>query len=185
LQRPDVQLSIVVAVADNGIIGRNGALPWHLPDDLKHFKALTMGKPIVMGRRTHESIGRALPGRRNLVVSRGAARGATAGDAGAEDPVTGLVEWVASLEAAIERCAEAPEVCVIGGAGLYASALPLAHTIYLTRVHARPAGDVHFPELAAAQWREIARIEHAADQRHAYAMSFVTLQRSTGIHPVS
>jgi dihydrofolate reductase len=179
-----VQLSIVVAVADNGVIGHNGALPWHLPDDLQHFKMLTMGKPIVMGRRTHESIGRALPGRRNLVVSRSAARSAAMGDIGADDPVTGLVEWVPSLEAAIERCAEVPEVCVIGGAGLYASALQLAHTIHLTRVHARPAGDVYFPELAAAQWREIERIEHAADQRHANAMSFVTLQRSTDIRPV-
>ncbi len=166
-----MQLAIVVAVADNGVIGRNGDLPWHLPDDLQHFKKLTMGKPIVMGRRTHESIGRALPGRRNLVVSRSAA----------DNPVAGAVEWVRSLDEAMERCAEAPELCVIGGAALYASALPRAHMLHLTRVHARPVGDVYFPELAVAQWREIDRVEHAADERHAYAMSFVTLQRTTGV----
>jgi dihydrofolate reductase len=178
-----VQLSIVVAVADNGVIGRNGTLPWRLPDDLQHFKALTMGKPVVMGRRTHESIGRALPGRRNLVVSRSAARGAAASVAGADIPVSGVVEWVRSLDEAIERCTEATEVCVIGGAALYASAMPLAQTLHLTRVHASPTGDVYFPALATAHWREIGRVEHTADELHAFAMSFVTLQRSTGVRP--
>ena len=178
-----MQLSIIVAVADNGVIGRNGTLPWHLPDDLKHFKTLTLGKPIVMGRRTHESIGRALPGRRNLVVSRSAARGAVVSAAGADVSLAGAVEWVRSLEEAIERCVEAPEICVIGGAALYASAMPLAHTLHLTRVHASPAGDVYFPAPATAHWREIGRIEHAADERHTFAMSFVTLQRRTGMRP--
>ncbi len=150
-------LAIIVAVADNGVIGRNGQLPWQLPDDLKRFKALTMGKPVIMGRRTFESIGRALPGRRNLVVSRLALGG--------------------SLPAAIERCAGVPEACIIGGAALYAAALPGARLVHLTRVHAQPAGDVRFPELPPAEWREVGREEHAVDARHAHAMSFLTLQR--------
>jgi dihydrofolate reductase len=168
------RLILLVAVADNGVIGCNGQLPWHLPADLKRFKALTMGKPIVMGRRTHESIGRALPGRRNLVVSRDAARHArdalTSGDG---------VEWVESLAVALAACSGAPEVCVIGGAGLYATALPYADIVELTRVHAAPAGDVYFPALPETQWQEVARSEHAADEQHAHAMSFITLRRTT------
>jgi dihydrofolate reductase len=162
-----VSLSIVVAVAENGVIGRAGALPWHLPDDLSHFKALTMGKPILMGRRTFESIGRALPGRRNLVLARQATPAMAAAG----------VEWAPDLEVAQQRCAAAPELCVIGGAGVYAAALPLADCVYLTRVHGSPDGDVHFPELAPGEWRETDRREHAVDARHAYAMSFITLQR--------
>ena len=165
-----MQLALVVAVADNGVIGRDGALPWHLPEDLKHFKARTMGKPIIMGRRTFESIGRALPGRRNLVVS------SQAREKGRAAAVAGI-EWAASLAEAIALCAGAAEVCVIGGAALYADALPLAGLVYLTRVHGSPDGDVRLPELAAMHWREIERQEHAADARHAFAMSFLTLQR--------
>jgi dihydrofolate reductase len=164
-----VSLSIVVAVADNGVIGRDGGLPWHLPDDLRHFKALTMGKPILMGRRTFESIGRALPGRRNLVLARQATPAMS---------VAG-VEWVPAIEVAQQRCAAAPELCVIGGAGVYAATLPLADTVYLTRVHCSPEGDVHFPALAPGDWHETERHDHAADERHAYAMSFITLHRVT------
>lgn len=159
-------LSFVVAIAENGVIGREGALPWHLPDDLRHFKAVTLGKPVLMGRRTFESIGRALPGRRNLVLSRGA------------PPTTSGVEGVATLDEALQRCAGAPELCVIGGAGVFVAALPLATRMYLTRVHASPPGDVHFPDVDWTQWREVARSEHAADERHAHAMSFITLERA-------
>jgi dihydrofolate reductase len=158
-------LSLVVAIADNGVIGREGGLPWHLPDDLRHFKAVTLGKPVLMGRRTFESIGRALPGRRNLMLSRGAT------------PAVPGVECVATLAEALQRCAPAEELCVIGGAGVYAAALPLATRIHLTRVHASPAGDVHFPQIDWATWRETLRSEHAADERHAHAMSFITLER--------
>lgn len=160
-------LSLVVAIADNGVIGREGTLPWHLPDDLKHFKAVTLGKPVLMGRRTFESIGRALPGRRNLVLSRGTPLAAPG------------VETVASLEEALRRCADAAELCVIGGAGVYAAALPRATRIHLTRVHASPSGDVQFPDVDWALWRESARSEHPADARHAHAMSFLTLERRT------
>lgn len=156
---------LVVAVADNGVIGRGGTLPWHLPDDLKFFKAVTMGKPLLMGRRTFESIGRPLPGRRNLVLT----RGATVFPAG--------VEAVASIDAALALLPKTPELCVIGGAALFAQTLPIAQRLYLTEVHGAVAGDVHFPPWNRADWRETQRSEHPADERHLYAMSFVTLER--------
>ncbi len=189
-----VRVSLVVAVADNGVIGRGGGLPWHLPDDLKHFKRVTLGKAVLMGRRTFESIGRALPGRRNLVMSRGAASGGAA-------PVVSLdeVEHVGSVQEARALVARGAggtgstggtggtggtaELCVIGGAQVYTLALPLATRIYLTQVHAAVQGDVYFPAAADAWsgmpegWREVERTEHAADIRHAYAMSFVRLER--------
>jgi dihydrofolate reductase len=158
-------IALVVAIADNGVIGRGGGLPWHLPDDLKHFKAVTLGKPLLMGRRTFESIGRPLPGRRNLVLTRGAG----AFPAG--------IEPVASLEQAQALLPQAPELCVIGGATLFAQTLPTAHRFYLTQVHGMVEGDVCFPAWDAAAWRETERREHPADERHRYAMSFVTLER--------
>lgn len=160
-----MKLTIIAALADNGVIGRDGALPWHLPDDLRRFKALTMGRPVLMGRRTFEAIGRALPGRRNLVLSRGRLA------------VADGVETVASLEAALARCAGAAEICVIGGAEVYAQALPLATHLELTRVHLETLGEVRFPSFDAAQWRELERIEHPADERHEWPMTFLTLER--------
>lgn len=172
-----VRVSLVVAVADNGVIGRAGGLPWHLPDDLKHFKAVTLGKAVLMGRRTFESIGRALPGRRNLVLSR--ARSLSGSVSG--------IEYVTSVEegcALIARGArDSSDLCVIGGAQVYELALPLATRIYLTRVHAVVEGDVYFPGASPdglglpGNWREVERSEHASDARHAYAMSFVRLER--------
>ncbi|HWW21526.1 MAG TPA: dihydrofolate reductase [Steroidobacteraceae bacterium] len=159
------QISLVVAVADNGVIGRDGKLPWRLPDDMKHFRNLTLGKPLLMGRRTFESIGRPLSGRRNLVLSH------TAMVPLAE------VETVRSLEQALALIGE-QELCVIGGAAVFALALPSASCIYLTRVHGRPEGDTRFPLSALREWQEIERSEHPADERHGYAMSFVRLQRT-------
>jgi dihydrofolate reductase len=156
---------LVVAVADNGVIGRGGTLPWHLPDDLKFFKTVTMGKPLLMGRRTFDSIGKPLPGRRNLVLT----RGGNAFPAG--------VEAVASIDAAQALLPETPELCVIGGAALFAQTLPIARRLYLTEVHGAVEGDVHFPNWNRADWRETERREHPADARHLYAMSFVTLER--------
>lgn len=158
-------IALVVAVADNGVIGVSGTLPWHLPDDLKHFKQVTMGKPVLMGRRTYLSIGRALPGRRNLVLTR------------SSDAAWPEVEAVHSLDAALARLAHCEQVCVIGGAEVFALTLPLAQCIYLTQVHATPPGDTFLSLELDARWREVKRIEHAADERHCYAMSFVTLQR--------
>lgn len=163
-------IACVAAIADNGVIGRAGALPWHLPDDLRHFKALTLGKPLLMGRRTFASIGRALPGRRNLVLTRQADH--TLAPAG--------IEYVASFEAARALVAEDAELCVIGGAAVYALALPYTTRLYLTAVHATVEGDTWFPLRELTGWRETARLEHPADARHAHAMSFLTLERA---HP--
>jgi len=160
------RVTLIAALADNGVIGRKGALPWHLPDDLKRFKSLTLGKPVLMGRRTFESIGRPLPERRNLVLSR-RPLGPTAG-----------VEFVTSLDAAYALARDAPELCVIGGAALFAQALSAAARLQLTWVHGEIAGDVYFPLRDFTGWRELERTEHAQDARHAYAMSFVTLERA-------
>ncbi len=156
-------LSLVVARAANGVIGRDGGLPWHLPADLKHFKALTLGKPIVMGRRTFASIGRPLPGRHNIVLTRGA---------WSADGVTVVPDLAAALAAA----GTVPEVAIIGGAAVYAAALPLADRVYLTEVHAAPAGDTVLPPFDAAAWTETAREDHAAEG-DAPGFSFVTLER--------
>ncbi len=161
------RIACVVAAADDGVIGRDGTLPWHLPDDLRHFKAVTLGKPVLMGRRTHDSIGRALPGRRNLVLSRHAPRGI---------PPAGI-EYVGSFEEACALVADAPELCVIGGAAVFGLALPHATRVYLTRVHARVAGDTFFPLADLRDWHEQERVEHPADDRHAHAMSFLRLER--------
>ncbi|MEZ5500319.1 MAG: dihydrofolate reductase [Steroidobacteraceae bacterium] len=163
LQAPVV---IVVAMATNGVIGRDGRLPWHLPADLAHFKRQTLGGVIAMGRRTYESIGRPLPGRRSLVLTRDASWHADG------------VERVADLDDA--RCVPAPgqPLFVIGGAQLYEAALPVATRLCITRVRANIEGDCFFPPLDFGAWREDERSEHAADERNAYAMSFVNYTRS-------
>lgn len=163
-------VSLVVAASDNNVIGRQGQLPWHLPADLKHFKELTLGHPVVMGRRTFESIGRPLPGRANIVVSRRVDWPAPAG-----------VLHAPSLPAALELARQQPggeEVCVIGGGEIYRQALPAADVVHLTEVHTQvPDGDTFFPPLPPAEWREETRQRHEPDARHAVAYSFVTLRR--------
>ena len=159
------RIGLVVAAAENGVIGRDNALPWRLPEDLRRFKALTLGKPVLMGRRTYDSIGRALPGRRNLVLTRN--RRWQAAD----------VHVVHSLAEALAQAAPAPELLVIGGEALFRDLLHQAERIYLTRVHATLAGDTHFPALDPGAWREVTREHHPADARHAYPMSFITLER--------
>lgn len=174
-----MRISIIVALADNGVIGRAQQLPWHLPDDLRRFKALTLGKPLLMGRRTFESIGRALPGRANLVLSRAplpAASALASTGAVALPPATTL-ERVASIDEALRRCSGAAELCVIGGADVFSALLPQATDLHLTRVHGTIDGDVHFPAIHEHEWRELSRSEHAADERHAWAMSFIDLVR--------
>jgi dihydrofolate reductase len=165
---PDITL--IAAVADNGVIGADGGMPWHLPADLAHFKRLTMGKPVLMGRLTWEAIGKPLPGRANLVLTRDAhwrAEGA---------------ERVASLEQALDvaRAAGAAELMVIGGAEVYRQALPRAARIYLTRVHAEPWGDTWFPELEPDEWREVGRREQLADEHNGWDLTFVALERAGG-----
>jgi len=150
-----MKVVIIAAVAENGVIGDAGTIPWHISDDLKRFKRLTMGHPIIMGRKTFASLGKPLPGRRNVVLTRGA-------------PLLG-VECFASLDAALKACGEAT-VFIIGGAEIYRLALPLADTLLLTHVHRQVAGDTKFPDYDHAQWRETNR-EDASDY------SFVEYQR--------
>ena len=158
-------LSLVAAIADNGVIGREQRLPWHLPADLAHFKRLTLDQTIVMGRRTWESLPGLLPRRRHLVLSRDPAFRA--------DGCT----VVTSLDAAIAAARDAPELMIIGGASLYAEALPRADRLHLTLVHASIEGDVRFPSWDLSPWREVSRVEREADERNAFAMSFVELRR--------
>lgn len=165
-----MKLSLIVAVADNGVIGKDNAMPWHLPGDLKYFKATTMGKPIIMGRKTFDSLGRPLPGRPNLVITRNPdfhADGATC---------------VSSIEEALKMgetlAAElgVDEVMVIGGAAIFAHTLPLAHRLYFTEVHAVPDGDVFFPSFDRALWQETTRSPIPAAETTP-AHDFVMLER--------
>jgi dihydrofolate reductase len=160
-----MRVAIVVAVAENGVIGAGNQLPWRLPDDLKRFKALTMGKPVVMGRKTYESIGKPLPGRTNIVISR------------RSDLRLPGCTVVNSLPAAWAAAGDAPEIAVIGGADIYAQALSSTDVLHLTRVHTTIPGDAWFPALEPAQWREQLIERHPADERHALAFSFIEAQR--------
>ena len=163
-----MKISIVVAMAANRVIGRDNGLPWHLPADLKHFKETTMGKPILMGRRTWESIGRPLPGRTSIVITRD------------QDYAAPGCVVVNSIEAALQAAGQQEEVMVIGGAEFYRQVLPRTGTIYLTQIHADIEGDTFFPELDEAEWRETARVDCEADERNPYEYSFITLERTGG-----
>jgi len=158
-------ISIVVAASTNNVIGAQGRLPWSLSDDLKRFKQLTMGKPIVMGRLTWESIGRPLPGRQNIVVTRQA------------DFIADGCDVVASPAAALAAAGDAGEIMIIGGSQLYELFLPKADRLYVTRVHAEVEGDVFFPEIDAGIWRLAEREMHAADDANQFAFEFRTYER--------
>lgn len=161
-------VALVVAVAENGIIGQHGQLPWgRMPADLRHFKQLTLGHPVIMGRKTFDSIGKALPGRPNVVVTR------------QSDWSAPGCETAASVPEAIKHAQElgAETVCIIGGGEIYRIALPTVEVVYLTEIHHAFEGDASFPALSPTDWREETRERHEADAQHAYAYSFVTLRR--------
>ena len=161
----DPILSLVAAVADNRVIGRDNQLPWRLPADLAHFKRLTLDKPIVMGRRTWESLPGLLPRRRHIVLSR--------------DPdyrAAGCCV-ASSLGTAITLLSGEPELMIVGGATLYAEAMPLAQRLYLTQVHTLAEGDVRFPDWDAGQWEEVSRIDRPADDKNVLDMTFLELRR--------
>ena len=161
-------LVLLAALGRDHAIGKDNALPWHLPADLKRFKALTLGKPLLMGRRTAESLRRALPGRRNLVLTRSG-----------RVPFDGM-EAVASIDdaLAIARADAAPELCVIGGGEVFSATLPRAARMHLTWVDTEVQGaDAFFPRFEVAQWRVVAREPHPADERHAFAFEFVDYER--------
>lgn len=166
-------ITAIAAVSENGVLGIEGRLPWHLPADLARFRALTKGHHLIVGRKTWESIGRPLPGRKFVVVSR-SPKPAGFGDA-----------WVGSVREAIARARAAgdPQPFVAGGAGIYREALDedLLDRLELTRVHAEVAGDTHFPAYDEARWIEVGREERAADERNPFALSFVTLERREGV----
>ena len=164
MSRPP-HITLIAAVASNGIIGRDGDLPWHLPDDLKTFKRLTLGKPVVMGRKTWESIGRPLPGRQNVVMTR-------SGDY--EAPGAHVVR---STSEALELLEGEDEIMIIGGGAIYRQFLDHADRIYLTEVDADIDGDVSFPDLDRRHWVEVAREHHPADTRHEHAFTLVQLAR--------
>ena len=158
-------VSLVVAMSENRVIGRDNDLPWRLPADLAHFKRLTLGKPIIMGRKTYESIGRPLPGRQNIVLTR---------DATFQAPGCDIC---LDLDQAMAAAGDAEEVMIIGGGALYETLLERADRIYLTEVHADIEGDTWFPELDTSSWKEVTRERHAADERNRLDYSFVTLER--------
>jgi dihydrofolate reductase len=163
-----MRLALLAAVARNGTIGRDNRLPWHLPDDLRRFRMLTLGKTVIMGRKTHESLPGALPGRHSVIVSRDSGY-----EAARED-----VEVAASLEDALGR-ARSTEVFIIGGASLYEQTLALADRLYLTEIDADVAGDAFFPRYDRAEWETLADEAHRADDRHSHAFHFLTLERRT------
>ncbi len=165
-----MRVSLIAAVARNGVIGRDGGIPWRLPADLGYFKRTTMGHTLVMGRRTFESSG-ALPGRRTIVLTRQRAWRPPGDPAG--------VETAASLDEALERAAELgeDEVFICGGEEIYRRALPAADRLHITRVEAEPEGDTRFPELDLSTWRRVSREEHEADERNPYAYAFEVYER--------
>lgn len=166
------KLSLIVARARNGVIGAKGDLPWRLSDDLKHFKAITSGAPVIMGRKTWESLPRRpLPGRANIVVSRDWSYAAP----GARVYSSLTTALAAGRAIAIQQ--DNPEVFLIGGAALYAAALAQIERIYLTEVDAAPEGDAHFPELTPEDWAELSRTSHPADERNDHAFDIVVLER--------
>lgn len=160
-----MNIAIIAAIGRNRVLGKDNQLLWHMPADLQYFKSITMGKPIIMGRKTYESIGRALPGRRNIVVSHQSSL------------VIPDVEVVSSLLAAMDLLAEHEDAMVIGGASIYQQALPLAETLYLTQIDVEMEGDVYFPEWHSSDWDEISREDHQHDADNPFDYSFVTLKK--------
>lgn len=167
----ETPVAMIVAAAKNGVIGHKQAMPWYLPEELKHFKRTTLGKPLVMGRATFESIGRPLPGRTNIVISRN------------PDFTHPGIRVVASLEEAL-RLADnqaiidgSPEIMVMGGGQVYQQAFPLVARLYLTQIDAEPEGDTWFPEVKAEEWREVSRDTYPAQEGNRYAYQIKCLER--------
>ncbi|MDX1676528.1 type 3 dihydrofolate reductase [Arsukibacterium sp.] len=162
-----MKVAMIAAMANNRVIGKDNQMPWHLPADLKHFKAITLGKPVLMGRKTFQSIGRPLPGRRNLVISR------------AIPENTQGVEWFNSVEQALAAVSDNAEVMVIGGGEIYRQCLPLAETLYLTEIELATDGDAYFPDYhAAGPWQLVAEQQYPADANNPYQYRFITLHRN-------
>jgi dihydrofolate reductase len=160
-----MRVSLIVAVSTNGVIGRDGDLPWRMPEDLKRFKSLTMGHHLVVGRKTWEEVGQPLPGRMMVVVTR------------ARDFQVAGVTVVHSLQEALDVAHNDDEVFIAGGGEIYRQALPLADRLYLTRIHAEIEGDTTFPEFDQSEWRLVEREDHDADERNPYPYSFIVYEK--------
>lgn len=160
-----MRVAAICAMSENRVIGKDNKLPWHLPADIQHFKKMTTGYPILLGRKTYESIGRALPNRCNVVITR---------DAGFIAPGCVVVN---SIETALSAVSYSEEVFIIGGAVLYQQMMPHIHRLYLTIIHHHFDGDTFFPELNMEEWREVERADHEADAENKYSYSFIILDR--------
>jgi dihydrofolate reductase len=160
-----MKISIIVAMDQKGVIGRDNALPWHLSSDLQNFKKLTMGKPVIMGRKTYESIGKPLPGRKNIIITRNHTYDAEG------------CHVCQNLDQALSDCDGEEEVLIIGGRDIYNLALDLVHRIYLTQVHADVDGDVFFPVIDRTEWDEIERADFNADEKNEYPFSCLILEK--------
>lgn len=157
-------ITIVAAVAENGVIGKKNALPWHLPADLAHFKQVTMGKPIIMGSKTYQSIGRPLPGRKNIVLSK-------------QNRKIKGVEVVHSVKEAIFAAGNVPEICIIGGSYVFREFLTIANRMILTKIHTKIDGDIYFPKYDENEWNESNREDYESDEKNPFNYSFITLER--------
>lgn len=158
-------LSMIVATADNNVIGKGNTMPWHLPADLAYFKKVTLGKPIIMGRKTYESIGRPLPGRRNIVISRDQNYHAQG------------VDVVTSVEQALALASGVDEIMVIGGGAIYQHCLPTATRLYVTHIKAAIEGDTHFPDYNDGRWQKVSSELYAADAKNPYDLDFCIYQK--------
>lgn len=158
-------ISIIAAVADNMVIGNKNSLPWNLPADLEYFKKNTLGKPVIMGDKTFESIGKVLPGRKNIILS-----------FNKDYKVEGCIT-VVSIEEALKEVGEDEEVMIAGGASIYKQFLPLANRLYLTFIHHNFNGDTYFPKFDINEWKEVKRIDNKPDEKNIYPYSFVVLER--------
>lgn len=168
-------LSMIIAAAENRVMGKDNQMPWHLPNDLQYFKKVTMGKPMIMGRKTYESLGKPLPGRPHIIITRQA--GYVAPNANEQVQVVSTLEAAIAAAEALLKNSEHTEAMVIGGAEICNLAFPYTDRLYLTEVHAQVEGDVFFPEFDKSAWQEIGRESHAASEGNPYDYSFVVYQK--------
>ncbi len=161
-----MKIALVAAMANQNVIGLNNQMPWHMPADLAHFKQVTLGKPVIMGRKTYDSIGRLLPGRRNIIISRQPA------------PQHLAADWVHSIDEALALVTDQAEVMIIGGAELYKQMLPRADRLYLTHIDLDTDGDAYFPDYQSDNnWQQVQSLEFAADSKNPYSYRFVLLEK--------
>lgn len=160
-----MKISLIVAFDENRLIGRDNGLPWHLPADLKHFKTLTMGHHMIMGRKTFESIGKPLPGRTSVIITRQT-------DYHADGCIV-----TQNFTEAMMQCSGQEEIFIIGGAQIFECTLPLADTLYITQIHHTFEGDTFFPEIKSSEWEEISRERHEGDEKNQWSYSFITYKK--------